>query len=196
MTCVTGEANLCEPPLNDSELAKIWNSACRFASEVAADPGYLPPEVYEALAGLRPDDFSDVGQADTLAGEYANKIRYSLATKWLVYDHGVWDKNDLSVQGVVQELTSRQLEEADRLIATSRETMTATGADIFMAAASSKARGIAKLTRVQAAAFRARDYQIPRQPQGRDCSAPGLPGYGARRGELRVNRGPSARRTR
>ncbi|KXA67536.1 hypothetical protein M3F56_00370 [Cutibacterium avidum] len=151
------KANLCEPPLSDNELATIWNSACRFASKVAADPGYLPPEAYEALAGLRPDDFSDVGQADILAGEYANKIRYSLATKWLVYDHGVWDENDLSAQGVVQELTSRQLEEADRLIASTWETMTATGADLVMASASSKARGIAKLTPVQASAFRAWD---------------------------------------
>lgn len=151
------KANLCEPPLSEGELQAIWNSACRFASKVAADPGYLPPEAYEALAGLRPDDFSDVGQADTLAGEYANKIRYSLATKWLVYDHGVWDENDLSAQGVVQELTSRQLEEADRLIASTWETMTATGADIVMASASSKARGIAKLTPVQATAFRAWD---------------------------------------
>ena len=151
------KANLCEPPLSEGELQTIWNSACRFASKVAADPGYLPPEAYEALAGLRPDDFSDVGQADTLAGEYANKIRYSLATKWLVYDHGVWDENDLSAQGVVQELTSRQLEEADRLIASTWETVTATGADLVMASASSKARGLAKLNPAQVAAFKAWD---------------------------------------
>lgn len=151
------KANLCEPPLNEGELQTIWNSACRFASKVASDPSYLPPEAYEALAGLRPDDFSDVGQADTLAGEYANKIRYSLATKWLVYDHGVWDENDLSAQGVVQELTSRQLEEAQHLIATTWQDMVSTGADVVMASASSKARGLAKLNPAQVAAFKAWD---------------------------------------
>lgn len=149
------KANLCDPPLSDTELETIWNSACRFATKVAADPNYLSPQAYESLSALRPDDFSDVGQADTLAGEYANKIRYSLATKWLVYDNGVWDENDLTAQGVAQELTSRQLEEADNLVASTRENMTATGADTVMATASSKARGLARLTPIQAAAYRA-----------------------------------------
>lgn len=69
----------------------------------------------------------------------------------------MWDENDLSAQGVVQELTSRQLEDADRLIASTWETMMATGAGLVMAFASSKVRGIAKLTPVQASAFRAWD---------------------------------------
>ena len=61
------KANLCEPPLSDSELQTIWNSACRFASKVAANPDYLPPEAYAELTSLKPEDFTDVGQAMVLA---------------------------------------------------------------------------------------------------------------------------------
>lgn len=115
----------------------------------------MSPEVYAQLTGLRPDDFTDVGQADTLAGEYANKIRYSPATKWLAYDRGVWVENNLLAQGVAQELTSRQLAEVDHLVATSSEQMTATGAEQVITGASSKARGIANLDRAQLAAYQA-----------------------------------------
>ena len=107
------KANLCEPPLSDAELQTIWNSACRFTSKVAANPDYLPPEAYEALAGLRPDDFTDVGQATVLAGEYVGRICYSPATAWMAYENGVWEENEPKVQHVVQELTTRQLEQVD-----------------------------------------------------------------------------------
>lgn len=147
------KASLCEPPLSGDELESIWNSACRFATKVAADPSYVSPEVYEQLTSLRPDDFTDVGQADTLAGEYANKIRYSPATKWLAYEHGVWVENDLLAQGVAQEFTSRQLVEADHLLAAATEKMTTTGADEVIANASSKTRGIANLNPSQLAAY-------------------------------------------
>ena len=107
------KANLCEPLLSDSELQTIWNSACRFASKVAANPDYLPPEAYAQLTSLKPEDFTDVGQAMVLASEYANRICYSPATAWMVYEGGVWEENEPKVQHVVQELTTRQLEQVD-----------------------------------------------------------------------------------
>lgn len=154
------KASLCEPPLPQEEVQSIWESARRFAARVACDPSYLSPEVYAALTGLRPEDFSDVGQADTLASEYANKIRYSLATRWLVFEGGFWMENDLSAQGVVQELTARQMEEATSQLDKAWEQMQATGADQVIAAASSKARGAAKLTGSQIGAFNAHEEAL------------------------------------
>ncbi|WP_124054630.1 phage/plasmid primase, P4 family [Arcanobacterium ihumii] len=107
------KASLCEPPLSAGELQTIWNSACRFATKVASDPSYLPPEAYAQLTSLKPEDFTDVGQAMVLASEYANRICYSPATAWMVYEGGVWEENEPKVQHVVQELTTRQLEQVD-----------------------------------------------------------------------------------
>lgn len=107
------KANLCEPPLSDAELQTIWNSACRFASKVAANLDYLPPEAYAELTSLKPEDFTDVGQAMVLASEYANRICYSPATAWMAYENGVWEENEPKGQHVVQELTTRQLEQVD-----------------------------------------------------------------------------------
>ena len=77
---------LCVHPLSRYEVALIWTQACRFATKLSADPSYLPPEAYELFPGLRPEDFTDVGQADTLAAVYTNavytnKVSYSAATK-------------------------------------------------------------------------------------------------------------------
>ena len=52
-----------------SRAESIWNSACRFAAKVEAQPGYLSPEAYAELTSLRPDDFTDVGQASVLTAE-------------------------------------------------------------------------------------------------------------------------------
>lgn len=154
------KAGLCEPPLPALEVEAIWASALRFATKVATTPGYVPPEVYAALTGLKPEDFTDVGQADTLAGEYASKIRYSLATRWLVFDGGFWVENDLSAQGVAQELTARQLDEANAHVAQAWQRMQATGADLVIASASSKARGAAKLSGTQIDAFTAHEEAL------------------------------------
>ena len=62
---------------------------------------------------MKPEDFTDVGQAMVLASEYANRICYSPATAWMAYENGVWEENEPKVQHVVQELTTRQLEQVD-----------------------------------------------------------------------------------
>ncbi|EPD33658.1 phage/plasmid primase, P4 family domain-containing protein [Propionimicrobium lymphophilum ACS-093-V-SCH5] len=139
------KAALCDPPLPAGELAMIWDSACKFAAKVAAQPDYVLPEVYRVLSGLRPGDFSDVGQADLLAAEYANKIRYSPSTKWLVYNGSFWEENELTARGVAQELTTRQLEEAKTLLSKAGQQMSDSGAEDVMAEATSKKKGLAQL---------------------------------------------------
>jgi phage-associated protein len=56
----------------------------RFAARIAKDPSYIKPAVYHTLTSLKPNDYTDVVQAEALATEYADKIRYSLSTHWLV----------------------------------------------------------------------------------------------------------------
>ena len=66
------EADKCDPPLPDEELASIWQSACRFAEKVQSQEGYVSPEDYNGefcQESLKPADCSDIGQAKVLAKE-------------------------------------------------------------------------------------------------------------------------------
>ena len=55
----------CEPPLEQNELDKIWASACKFYKKISSSPDYIPPDEY-GNGTLKPDDFSDIGEARTL----------------------------------------------------------------------------------------------------------------------------------
>ena len=147
------KANLCEPPLSDSELTTIWNSACRFAAKVAANPDYLPPEAYAQLTTLKPEDFTDVGQAMVLASEYANRICYSPATAWMVYEGGVWEENEPKVQHVVQELTTRQLEQVDAELEVISQRASELGVTAMLVAMT-KAKALGMFTPEQARVYR------------------------------------------
>ena len=142
------KAALCDPPLPTSELALIWDSACKFAAKVAAQPDYVPPEIYEQLTSLRPEDFTDVGQATILAGEYADRICYSPATAWMAYDKGVWEENEPKVQHVVQELTARQIAQAQKELETATKQANQLGVTAMLVAMS-KAKALAAFTSEQ-----------------------------------------------
>ncbi len=105
-------AEKCNPPLEEKELQIIWNSAVSFGEKVAAQAGYIPPEVYNSDSVLKPSDFSDVGQAVVLAREYEDKLRYSPATDFIVYNGSFWEESKPKAQAIAQELTTRQLKEA------------------------------------------------------------------------------------
>lgn len=107
------QADRCDPPLSDGELSTIWNSAKKFGDKVSNQEGYIPPEQYNLELELIPEDFSDVGQATILAREYGDKLRYSPATDFLVYNGSFWEESQPNAQGIAQELTARQLEEAE-----------------------------------------------------------------------------------
>ncbi len=107
------QAEKCNPPLPESELKVIWNSASKFGTKVATQEGYISPEKYNADYKLKPDDFSDVGQATVLAKEYEGILRYSPSTDYMVYNNSYWEESKPKSQGVSQNLTERQLEEAE-----------------------------------------------------------------------------------
>lgn len=107
------KAELCNPPLPESELKVIWRSASKFGNKVSNQKGYIPPEQYNSDCRLKPEDFSDVGQAMVLAMEYKNILRYSPSTDYMVYNGSFWEESKPKSQGVSQDLTERQLAEAE-----------------------------------------------------------------------------------
>lgn len=121
-------AACCQPPLEQSELDSIWRSAQRFYGKVAAQEGYIPPEQYNQDLQLKPSDYSDVGQATVLAREYEGKLHYSPSTDFLVYNGRFWEESKPKAQAVAQELTTRQLEEAETEIKKATDDMMKNGA--------------------------------------------------------------------
>lgn len=107
------KAELCNPPLSERELNMIWRSASKFGNKVSNQEGYIPPEQYNSDYRLKPEDFSDVGQATVLAMEYKNILRYSPSTDYMVYNGSFWEESKPKSQGVSQDLTERQLAEAE-----------------------------------------------------------------------------------
>ncbi|HEY9059199.1 MAG TPA: phage/plasmid primase, P4 family [Pseudobacteroides sp.] len=133
-------AEKCVPPLDEIELKVIWNSAINFGKRVASQEGYIPPEQYNTNSLLKPDDFSDVGQAVVLAREYINALRYSPATDYIVYNGSFWEESKPKSQAVAQELTTRQLEEAEAEIKKAMAEMLKNGAaEILVAMGAKKA---------------------------------------------------------
>jgi len=142
----------CVPPLDDEELNTIWNSAVKFGTKVALQDGYIPPEQYNAELTLKPNDYSDIGQAVVMAREYNESLLYSPATGYLKYNGSFWEESETLAQAIAQELTTRQLEEADAEIQKRLKELQSNGAfDILSENGSKKAEAI--FTDAQAHAF-------------------------------------------
>lgn len=143
----------CTPPLPSSELSTIWNSALKFYNKtVKTAPDYLPPQDYQAQEfsdSLIPSDYTDIGQANVLARLYRDRLKFSAATKWIVYDGQVWNENEITAQGLAQDLTERQLKEARILVLKAQTTENAA-----IEAGDSGAQGKAKERMKFAAAYR------------------------------------------
>ena len=110
----------CEEPKPDSEIARIWKDACKhYESRIATNPEYLTPAEYVAeqfRETLEPSDYTDVGQANVFTAVYGDSVKYTPATKFIVYNGTVWQESEIKAQGLSQELTERQLEEARKRV--------------------------------------------------------------------------------
>ena len=135
------KAELCNPPLPESELKVIWRSASKFGNKVSNQDGYIPPEQYNSDCKLKPMDFSDVGQAAVLANEYKDILRYSPSTDYMVYNGSFWEESKPKSQGVSQDLTERQLEEADAEMKKAMDELVKNGGmEILVSVGSNKAQ--------------------------------------------------------
>lgn len=106
------EAQNCDPPLDDIELEKIWKSAMNFyKAQVLNNPNYVPPENYNP-DGLKPGDYSDIGQATVIARELDRELRFTIATDYLVYNGVLWEESLQKSVGATESFLNIQLAEA------------------------------------------------------------------------------------
>ena len=124
------EANKCNPPLEDAELAMIWQSACRFAEKVQGQEGYVAPDAYNDEFGresLKPGDYSDIGQAKVLTREYGVELRYTAATDYLRFCGQYWVESKQQAVGAAEEFLDLQLADAKDEIARTKQALMDTG---------------------------------------------------------------------
>lgn len=111
------EAEKCDPPLPDTELNTIWGSAVRFGKRIAKQEGYVSPDEYNNDFGtrdsLRPEDYSDIGQAKVIAREYGNELRYTDSTDFIRYDGICWEESRQAAVGAAEEFLDLQLADAN-----------------------------------------------------------------------------------
>ena len=108
-------AKRCDPPLDDEELSSIWSSAVKFFRKVERQDGYVPPEEYNAdfkTASLKPEDYSDIGEAKVLVREYNDELKYTDATDYIRYDGLCWRESRQASVGAVEEFLDLQLQDA------------------------------------------------------------------------------------
>lgn len=104
----------CDPPLSDDELQTIWNSASKFGEKVMSSPDCIPPDKFGN--SLKPADFSDIGQAKVLSGEYANELVYTDSTDYMRYDGTRWVESRQLAVGAAEEFLDLQLEDAQNAV--------------------------------------------------------------------------------
>lgn len=104
-----------------------------------------------------------------LAQEYEDKLRYSPATDYIVYNGSFWEESKPKSQAVAQMLTDRQLEEAETEIKKVTDEMVANGAWELLASMGPK-RAAAAFNAQQARSFQKyenalayRNYAIKRR---------------------------------
>lgn len=110
------EAEKCDPPLADAELNKIWQSAVRFGERIARQDGYVSPDQYNndfsSRGSLKPEDYSDIGQAKVLKREYGDELRYTESTDFLRYNGIYWAESHQEAIGAAEEFLELQLADA------------------------------------------------------------------------------------
>ena len=132
----------------------IWHSAQKFYAKVQMQDGYISPEVYNDDTTYKPEDFSDVGQAEVLAKHFSGELRYSPATHYIRYCGHYWQETEPGAQAVAQELTRRQLNEANRDFQTAFATLTENGGQDILAN-TTKAKAETLMNEAQMEAYRA-----------------------------------------
>lgn len=123
-------AEKCEPPLSKAELDTIWKSAVKFANKVQAQDGYIPPDRFNDEFGagsLKPEDYSDIGEAKVLSRENMDCLRFTNATGFLTYCGDRWHEDTQKALGITENFLDIQLADADEAIKSAEDALIAAG---------------------------------------------------------------------
>ncbi|HFU3810588.1 TPA: phage/plasmid primase, P4 family [Streptococcus suis] len=121
------QAQKCVPPLDKAELDTIWGSAVRFYNRtIKTSKGYVAPDDFNR-GSLKPDDYSDIGEAGVLAREFGDKLAYTNATDYLTFNGQFWKEDKQLAIGTVLEFMDLQLEEASEQYETAIKQLVQTG---------------------------------------------------------------------
>lgn len=127
------QAAKCEPPLDDSELKTIWFSALKFfRNKVSSQEGYVAPDQYNDdfdTKSLKPEDYSDVGQAKVLSREYGDELKFTAATDFIRFDGEVWVEDKQMAVGACVEFLDLQLQDAKDCIEEAQKALVKAGYD-------------------------------------------------------------------
>lgn len=137
--CFMEEADKCSPPLEQNELMTIWHSAQKFYKKIQKQDGYISPKEYNSGYSLRPEDYSDIGQAKILAHEYEGKMVYTDATDYMCFDSKCWVESKQLAVGACEEFLDRQLVESKAAVEKSRNALLSAGIDKDLVIAGGKA---------------------------------------------------------
>ena len=127
------QADKCDPPLGDAELKIIWFSALKFfRNKISGSSGYVPPDQYNNDFGaepgsLKPDDYSDVGQAKVLSATYGDELIFTPATDYMRYDGDKWVENKQMAVGACVEFLDLQLQDAMDYLEASKKALVDAG---------------------------------------------------------------------
>ena len=132
----------CDPPLPKEEVSTIWNSATNFyKNKVMTSDGYISPEEYNDEFGatsLKPEDYSDIGQAKVLTREYGDELKFTNATDYLRYDGDCWREDKQLAVGAAEEFLDLQLADAEDAIEAAVKALDTAGIDEVTARAGGK----------------------------------------------------------
>ena len=133
----------CDPPLPKEEVANIWNSATHFyKTKVMPSEDYVSPKEYNddfGAATLKPEDYSDIGEAKVLTREYGNELKFTNATDYLRYDGDCWREDRQLAVGAAEEFLDLQLADAEDEVEAAIKALVAEGIDESVARAGGKA---------------------------------------------------------
>lgn len=124
-------AKKCDPPLESEELDIIWASAVRFFNKkIVSQDGYVSPEEYNVDfegCSLKPEDYSDIGEAKVLVREYGNELKFTKATDYLRHDGLRWVEDKELAIGAVEEFLDLQLADAQDELSRATEALVNSG---------------------------------------------------------------------
>lgn len=118
-----------QPTIGGIRTAHDLAECKNFGKRVSKQDGYIAPELYGQMYSLRPEDYSDIGQAKVFAEQVQGELAYTDATEYLCYLQTHWVESKQTAVGRCEAFLDKQLEEAERTLEMTHKMLLDSGVD-------------------------------------------------------------------